>query len=284
MPLHAGFTCPNRDGTIGRGGCHFCHVGAFSEENDSPLADQLLSGGERIQRARLYLAYFQSYTNTYAELDRLRAMYEQALSSRNVVGLCVGTRPDCVPDAVLDLLAGYRQNGAEVWLELGLQSAFDETLRRVNRGHGFSEFADTLRRANARDVPVCAHLIVGLPGETAEQSLVTVERTLATGVRGLKLHPLMIVRGSHLAKAYARNAVALPSFQDYVTVAADIVRLTPAPVVFHRVAASARAPSLVAPEWCHTAQTANNAIAHNLARNGAQGALTDEPFLPLTEN
>jgi len=278
LPLHAGFTCPNRDGTLGRGGCDFCNVRSFSAEDEAPLANQLQSGGAKIQRARLYLAYFQSYTNTYAEVERLRVLYETALAGQGVVGLCVGTRPDCVPDAVLDLLAGYRRRGAEVWLELGLQSAFDETLRRVNRGHGFAEFAKASKRAAERDVPVCAHLIVGLPGERPQDSLETLERTLATGARGLKLHPLMIVRGSRLALAFRRGEVRPPDFDEYVEVAAEMVRRTPASVIFHRVAASARGPSLLAPEWCATAQRANNAIAHNLAAHGAQGALTRDPY------
>lgn len=279
LPLHAGFTCPNRDGMLGRGGCHFCSVNSFSDESEAALDLQLARGREKIDRARRFLAYFQAYTNTYAEVERLRALYDAALESYGVVGLCVGTRPDCVPDAVLDLLAGYRDQGAEVWLELGLQSAFDATLARVNRGHGFAEFAQTMVRARRLQLPVCAHLIVGLPGEVPEMSLISLQRTLDEGVQGLKLHPLMIVKGSRLALAYRRGEVAPPSFADYVATVAEMIRRTPASIIYHRVAASARQATLLAPDWCAGSQVANNAIAQTLARCGGQGSLTSAPYV-----
>ncbi|OQA34544.1 MAG: coproporphyrinogen III oxidase [Betaproteobacteria bacterium ADurb.Bin341] len=278
LPLHAGFTCPNRDGTIGRGGCSFCSVDSFSEERSGSVDGQLAHGRQAIAWVRRYLAYFQAYTNTYAEIEHLRALYDAALASRDVVGLCVGTRPDCVPDAVLDLLAAYQEQGAEIWLELGLQSAFDETLDRIHRGHGFKAYAETVARAQARSIPVCAHLIVGLPGERAEDSLVSLERVLNEGVQGLKLHPLMIVRGSQLAAEHQRGEVALLSLEQYVETAAEMIRRTPAEVIFHRVGASARAPTLIAPDWCTKTLPTNNAIAHHLARLGAQGCRTPRPY------
>jgi len=280
LPLAAGFTCPNRDGTIGTGGCSFCNVASFSKPSTETLESQLEAGRATITRARRYLAYFQAYTNTYAEVERLRRLYETALSGCGVVGLCVGTRPDCVPDAVLDLLAEYRANGAEIWLELGLQSAFDVTLARANRGHGFDAFVTATGRARQRDIPVCAHLIVGLPGETPEMSLISLERVLANDVQGIKLHPLMIVRGSRLAAEYRRGEVSPPSHEDYVAVASEMIRRTPGEVVFHRIAASARAPTLVAPDWCAHSQRSMNAIAHELARHGGQGSRTQQPYLP----
>jgi len=283
LPLTAGFTCPNRDGTIGVGGCSFCNVDSFSRSSDASLSEQLHQGRTKITRARHYLAYFQAYTNTYAEVERLRELYAAALAGCGVVGLCVGTRPDCVPDAVLDLLASYRDRGAEIWLELGLQSAVDATLKRANRGHGFSEYAATVTRARRLGIPVCVHLIVGLPCEAPEESLNSLQRVLATDVQGLKLHPLMIVRGSRLAGEYRRGEVMLPSQEAYVAVAAEMIRQTPAEVVFHRVAARARAPTLIAPEWCGHAMPCTNAIAHELARNGAQGCRTSSPYRPLSE-
>lgn len=280
LPLHASFTCPNRDGTLGRGGCSFCNVRSFNTATPAPLADQLAEGRTKMDRARRYLAYFQAYTNTYAEVETLRSLYEQALVSADVVGLCVGTRPDCVPDAVLDLLAGYRARGYEVWLELGLQSAFDDSLARVNRGHGFAAYADAVARAHARGVPVCTHLIVGLPGERPEQSLVTLDRVLALGVAGLKLHPLMIVRGSRLAAAWRRGEVAPPTLETYVEVATEMIRRTPSAVVYHRVSATANAPTLLAPDWCAGKFDAINPITQRLAVSGAQGSLLDAPYVP----
>ena len=278
LPLHAGFTCPNRDGSIGRGGCSFCSVDSFSEERVGSVDGQLAHGREAIAWVRRYLAYFQAYTNTYAEVAHLRQLYDSALAAHGVIGLCVGTRPDCVPDAVLDLLADYQEQGSEVWLELGLQSAFDATLQRVNRGHGFAEYAETVARAQARRIPVCTHLIVGLPGEKAEQSLESLARVLAEGVQGLKLHPLMIVRGSHMALDYQRGEMLPLSLVDYVEVAAEMIRQTPAEVIYHRVGASARAPTLIAPDWCAKTLPTNNAIAHNLSRLGAQGCRTERPY------
>lgn len=278
LSLDAGLTCPNRDGTIGRGGCSFCNVDSFSVASDAPLSGQLAGGREKLDRARRYLAYFQAYTNTYAEVEKLRSMYDIALAGQGVVGICVGTRPDCVPDAVLDMLAAYRDQGAEVWLELGVQSAFDETLRRINRGHGFAAFVEAAARARQREIPVCAHLIVGLPGEAPKESLVSLDRVLGEGVQGLKLHPLMIVQGSRLAVDYRRGEVAPLPLPVYVETAAEMIRRTPAEIVYHRVAASARAPTLIAPDWCSTTLAAANAIAHNLAAGGAQGSLTARPY------
>lgn len=167
LTLHGSFTCPNRDGTLGKGGCTFCNVASFADEGNQQLSirDQLAARKDEIARARRYLAYFQAYTSTYAEVEYLRKMYEEALQVTDMVGLCVGTRPDCVPDAVLDLLAGYQQQGLEIWLELGLQSAHADTLKRINRGHDYSAYADAVFRAKARNLKICTHLIVGLPGE-----------------------------------------------------------------------------------------------------------------------
>ena len=167
LSIHGAFTCPNRDGTLGRGGCTFCNVSSFADESTQQLSvvQQLLARRDEVTRAKRYLAYFQAYTSTYAEVEYLQRMYEEALSVSDMVGLCVGTRPDCVPDAVLDLLAGYQARGYEVWLELGLQSANDKTLQRINRGHVYAAYEDAVSRAHARGIKVCAHLIVGLPGE-----------------------------------------------------------------------------------------------------------------------
>jgi len=280
LPLHANFTCPNRDGTLGRGGCTFCNVRSFNRDEAAPLAHQLDEGRTKMNRARRYLAYFQAYTSTYAEVATLQRLYEEALAGADIVGLCVGTRPDCVPDAVLDLLAGYRARGYEVWLELGLQSAFDDTLARINRGHGFAAYADAVARAHARGVPVCTHLIVGLPGETPEHSLATLERVLELGVAGLKLHPLMIVKGSRLAAAWRRGEVAPPDAGHYADVATEMIRRTPAPVVYHRVSATANAPTLLAPPWCAGRFEGIHAIARRLAATGGQGSLTTQPLPP----
>lgn len=273
LALHAGFSCPNRDGTLGRGGCSFCSVLSFNGSDASTsIAAQLGARKAELTRADRYVAYFQAYTSTYAEVDVLRRLYAQALDDADVVGLCVGTRPDCVPDAVLALLADVQARGYEVWLELGLQSAHDATLARVNRGHGFAAYADAVARARAHGVPVCTHLILGLPGEDAAACLQSHARVVELGVQGLKLHPLLIVKGSRLALDHRRGDVAPPALPDYVALAGALIRRTPPEVVFHRVTATARPPTLIAPDWCRTRWPAAHALAADLARHGGQGA------------
>ena len=225
LSIHGAFTCPNRDGTLGRGGCTFCNVSSFADESAQQLSvvQQLLARRDEVTRAKRYLAYFQAYTSTYAEVEYLQRMYEEALSVSDMVGLCVGTRPDCVPDAVLDLLAGYQARGYEVWLELGLQSANDKTLQRINRGHGYAAYVDAVTRAHQRGIKVCAHLIVGLPGEVPMDSLDTLHRIVETGVEGIKLHPLHVVEGSTLGKAWQAGRLEVLTLEQYVEAAVAMI-------------------------------------------------------------
>ncbi|RTG02485.1 TIGR01212 family radical SAM protein, partial [Serratia marcescens] len=247
LTLHGGFGCPNRDGTLGRGGCTFCNVASFADEamQRQSIAEQLAQQAARVDRARRYLAYFQAYTSTYAEVERLEAMYRQALAQSAMVGLCVGTRPDCVPAAALDLLTGYREQGYEVWLELGLQTAHDKTLKRINRGHDFRCYQQTARLARQRGLKVCCHLIVGLPGETQRDHLLTLQRVTQTGVDGIKLHPLHVVTGSTLARAWQAGRLPELALEDYAASAGEMIRHTPGDVVYHRLSASARSPTLL---------------------------------------
>ncbi len=282
LSIHGAFTCPNRDGTLGRGGCTFCNVASFADEGAKQLSirEQLASRAVEATRARRYLAYFQAYTSTYAEVEYLRRMYEEALAAADMVGLCVGTRPDCVPDAVLDLLAGYREQGFEIWLELGLQSAHDATLKRINRGHDYAAYVDAVQRAHARGLKICTHLIVGLPGEGPADSLETLQRVVETGTEGIKLHPLHIVQGSILGKAWQAGRLPTLSLEEYVDTAVSMIRHTPPEVVYHRVSASARKPTLLAPEWCENRWTAMVAINRALAEQGGQGSALGRLFQP----
>jgi uncharacterized protein len=283
IALDAGFTCPNRDGAKGIGGCTFCNNASFSpSERNSParntptLDDQLNSGRrgiDRCTRARKYLAYFQAYTNTYADVAQLKALYDKTLAVDGMIGLSVGTRPDCVPPAVLDLLAGYRDQGMEVWLELGLQSAFDHSLERVNRGHGLREYIDTTRAARNLNIPVCTHLIVGLPGEEARHSLESLDIVLDIGTDGLKLHPLHVVKGTQLANEWRRGEYTPLSQAEYVDIAADLIERTPWDVLYHRVTGTSPANLLLAPEWCSHKWPVLNDIASELQRRDSkQGA------------
>lgn len=274
LAINAAFTCPNRDGSKGVGGCTFCNNVSFSPNARRPptIAQQIDAGKAVIRKrtgAKKYLAYFQAYTNTYADVQVLKRSYDAALAQAGVVGICVGTRPDCVPEPVLALLAEYQQQGREVWLELGLQSSYDETLRRVNRGHSFADYVDALRRAKRYGLQVCAHLIVGLPGETAAMSLRSHELVVEMGVDGLKLHPLHVVKGTRLANQWRAGSYAPLSQDAYVDIAADMIRRTPANVVYHRLTGTASEKVLLAPRWCQHKWPVLNAIYNRLQRDNA---------------
>jgi radical SAM protein (TIGR01212 family) len=176
----------------------------------------------------------------------------------------MGTRPDCVAPEVLDLLCGYRDQGREVWLELGLQSAFDATLDRVNRGHGFAEYRDTLLAARQRGLQVCTHLIAGLPGETAWHARESQQRVLDLGTDGLKLHPLHVVKGTALANDWRRGGYQPLSLEQYVGVASDLVEMAPPEVLFHRITGTASSDILLAPDWCAEKWRVLNAITREL--------------------
>ena len=281
LTLHGGFSCPNRDGTIGRGGCTFCNVASFADETQQnyAIAEQLAYQAARVNRARRYLAYFQAYTSTWAEVQVLRAMYRQAVSQASIVGLCVGTRPDCVPEAVLDLLSDYQQQGYEVWLELGQQTAHDKTLHRINRGHDFACYQRTTRLARQRGLKVCSHLIVGLPGEGEAECLATLQRVVETGVDGIKLHPLHIVTGSTMAKAWQAGRLSGIELNTYTRTAGEMIRHTPPEVIYHRISASARRPTLLAPLWCENRWTGMVELDTYLNAHGAQGSALGRPWL-----
>ncbi|MDD5329598.1 MAG: TIGR01212 family radical SAM protein [Sulfuricella sp.] len=285
IALNAGLTCPNRDGSKGIGGCTFCNNDSFNPNGHRPptVQEQMDSGRRAIQRctrANKFIAYFQAYTNTYAKIERLRAMYEEALAAPDVIGLAIGTRPDCVPPEVLDLLAEYQERGYEVVLELGLQSAFDETLKRVNRGHGLAEYIATAAAARQRGIPVCAHLIVGLPGETETHYHASLDAVLEHGVDGLKLHPLHVVKHTLLAQEWRRGEYQPLSQEDYTRIAADLIERTPEDIVFHRVTGTASRDILLAPDWCSKKWAVLNGIEQELrrrdSRQGIYAAATEE--------
>ena len=272
IAIDAGFTCPNRDGSIGRGGCTFCNNVSFSPNGRKPdhIAEQIDSGRRVIRKrtgATKYIAYFQAYTNTYADTRELSRLYDQALKEPDVIGLDVGTRPDCVPDEVLDLLQDYQDQGYEVWLELGLQSAHDMTLSRVNRGHGFAEYAQAVQKARSRGLKVCTHLILGLPGESTTHHIASLNKVLKLGVDGLKLHPLHVVKGTRLANEWRRGEYRPLSMEAYISDVVEIISRTPEEVVFHRVTGTASSDILLAPGWCSKKWQVLNRITTELARH-----------------
>ncbi len=274
LTIDAAFTCPNRDGTLGKGGCTFCNVDSFSSDTKAQSISVQMRNGkiEHGKKAEKYLAYFQAYTSTYREVEYLQQKYEEALTQSNIVGLCVGTRPDCVPDEVLKLLKGYVEQGYEVWLELGLQTANDKTLKRINRGHEFSAYVDAVTRAEKYGIKVCTHLIVGLPGEDKQDYFETLEKVLQYPVDGLKLHPLHIVEGSTMAKAWRAGKISALGMEEYAAIAGEMIRRTPEDIIFHRVSATANKPMLLAPDWCQLRWPSITEVCRDLDKHGRQGS------------
>ena len=224
-------------------------------------------------RARKYAAYFQAYTNTDAPLPRLRELYAEALEMPGVVMLIVGTRPDCLPEPVLELL-GELNEKVEVWLELGLQSAHDRTLKRINRGHDFACFAAAVRQAARRGIKVAAHVIVGLPGEGRREVLGTAERLADLPLGGVKIHSLHVVKGSELAAASVRGQLKLLGRDEYVRWCCDMLERLPAQLVVGRLTGEAPREILVAPKWCLDKAAVIKGIEEELKNRGTkQGAL-----------
>ena len=250
------FTCPNRDGTKGRGGCTYCYDGSKPSmlTPTVPLEIQIKEGIERAKRKYgediLFAIYFQSYTNTYADLNTLKKYYDVALKFDRVVGIDIGTRPDCAQDEVLDLLAEYTDKGLEVWVEFGLQSANFETLKKINRQHGVSDFVDAVLRTKKRNLKVCAHMIIGLPGETREDFIETAKLIASLPVDGIKIHPLHVIKGTVMAKQYEKGEFKTLTLEEYAEYCADVIELLPPHMVVHRITGETDEERLIAPEWC----------------------------------
>jgi len=250
------FTCPNRDGTKGRGGCTYCYDGSKPSmlTPTVPLEVQIREGIERAKKKYgddiYFTVYYQSYTNTYADLETLKKVYDTALKFEGVVGIDVGTRPDCAPEEVLDLLEDYAKKGLEVWVEYGLQSANFETLKRINRQHGVSDFVDAVIRTKKRNLKVCAHMIIGLPGETREDFIETAKLIASLPIEGIKIHPLHVIKRTVIEKQYINGEFRTLTLEEYVEYCADVIELLPPSMVVHRITGETDEDRLIAPEWC----------------------------------
>jgi hypothetical protein len=274
LTVDAGFTCPNRDGTRGRGGCIYCENRSFS-----PAAGSRLSVSQQVEKekrlaagrygASKFIVYFQPFTNTYGPVATLRALYGEALSVPDVVGLSVGTRPDCTPPEVLDYLEELAGR-THLWLEFGLQSAHDRTLEAINRGHTFGEFQDAVRRAQGRGIFICVHLILGLPGETTEMMHQTAERVAELGIDGIKIHHLHVVRDTVLERAYRQGQVRLLSMPEYAGLAADVIERLPPWTVLQRFVGDVQGDTLVAPKWEEGKLRVLESIQAELRRRGSR--------------
>lgn len=254
--IDPGFSCPNRDGTTGTDGCTFCDNASFSFQSlerrgRADLTDQL-ERGIRFYRqrfgARRFLAYLQPFANTYAPVPVLREIYLRALRHPGVVGLSIGTRPDLVPDPVLDMIREVAHEGY-VSLEYGLQTARDHTLERIRRGHTSASFFDAMERTTRRGIPVCVHLILGLPGETIEDMVASVDAVASARVTGVKFHQLQIIRGTRMEEEYRCGGVEPMSFDHYLRALSRCLQSLPPAIFVERLFATAQPDLLVAPVW-----------------------------------
>jgi hypothetical protein len=275
ISLDAGLTCPNRDGRLSTGGCLYCNArgsgtGAWGRGQGIPA--QMEAGMARLSRrygAARFIAYFQSFSNTYAPLTTLRELYDAALAPPQVVGLAVGTRPDCLGDEVLDLLAGYARERL-VWLELGLQSAHDATLARLNRGHDAACFSEAAVRAASRGLAVVVHVILGLPGEGPREMAATAEFLARLPVAGVKIHLLYVVKGSGLARLHKQGEYVCLTEDQYVSSVVDFIERLPPHLVIHRLTGDPHAEELVAPAWCLDKSRVMKCIREEFLRRGSR--------------
>jgi radical SAM protein (TIGR01212 family) len=254
ITIDAGFSCPNRDGTLSYEGCLYCDgtgSGSGAAQKGQSISEQIARGKERLARrykAKKFLAYFQAFTNTYAPPDMLRAKYDEAISDGDVVGLAIGTRPDCIDGQKLDLIQRYTRTHM-VWVEYGLQSMHDRTLKRVNRGHAFRDFVRAVRMTQGRNILICAHVILGLPDESKQDMVATASALADLGIDGIKIHNLYVQNNTPLARLYQSGSVERMEQSAYVDwVVAFLERLPPS-MVIQRLTGDPDPSSVLGPPW-----------------------------------
>lgn len=256
IAIHAGFTCPNRDGTIGFGGCTYCNNQTFNPEyctTDKSVKVQLEEGKHFFARkypTMKYLAYFQAYTNTYGELQVLKQKYEEALQVPDVVGLVIGTRPDCMPDELLDYLEKLNRK-TFLMVEYGVESINNETLQRINRGHTYECAKETILRTFHRGIKVGIHMILGLPGEGHDELMRQAKEVAKLPITTLKLHQLQLIKGTKMAREYADNPAAfhLYTADEYIDLVLDYIQYLPKDLVLERFVSQSPKHLLIAPDW-----------------------------------
>ncbi len=283
ITLDAGFSCPNRDGTISDRGCVFCDTGgSFSQAHSSslPIEEQLQEGIIQLKKrfkAEKFISYFQAYTNTYAPVEKLKDLYDRGVSHPDVVGLSIGTRPDCVDEEKLDLIASYKDDYL-VWVEYGLQSIHNKTLEAINRGHSFEDFIKAVEMTKKRGINICAHVIIGLPGESREDILETAKKLAEIGVDGVKIHLLCVLKNTELENQYNKGLINLLSMKEYLETVCDFLELLPPTVSIHRLTGNGLKRLLVAPKWLDEKFKVLNMIDRELERRDSrQGGFYNSP-------
>ena len=276
--IDGGFTCPNRDGKCGVGGCIYC-----GERGAGEHIDPCLSIREQVERGlcdadddELFVAYFQNFTNTYADVETLRARYDTALFDSRIKVLAIGTRPDCINDEIAELIESYKSK-CDVWVELGLQTANDKTAEAINRGYPRSVFEDAMKILEKHNIPVVVHLIVGLPGETKADVEETVKYLNGFRIWGVKIHSIYVMSNTRLAEMYEKGEFSPPSLTEYVDCAVHILTNIPQNVIVHRITGDCPKGLLVAPAWNANKHVVINSIVSKMQFEGlSQGCLHKE--------
>lgn len=287
LALNPGTGCPNRDGTVGVGGCSFCSAGGsgeFAPEGTLPISTQISQAKELVasKGAKRFLAYFQAFSGTYAPLSYLERIYREALVGDDIVGLSIATRPDCIHAETIALLCRLREEiGKPIWLELGLQTVNDSVAEALNRGYPLSTFEDAVARLHAADLPVIVHMILGLPGETPQDMVDGVAKVCAYPISGIKLHLLHILRGSAMAAQYevAPEHFPLMDRDTYITTLLQAIEHIPGNIVLHRITGDGKKSLLMAPEFTKNKKAVLAAISKEMERTDCrQGRLTHNPY------
>ena len=280
IALDGGFTCPVRDGTLDDRGCIFCSAGGsgeFAESRALSITEQIEAGKKRVEkkiRDGKYIAYFQAYTGTYAPPERLHRLFEEAIAHPDIVALSVATRPDCLPEPVLDLLAELNRK-KPVWVELGLQSIHEETARYIRRGYPLSVYDAAVKELKKRQLEVITHLILGLPGETAEDMCESVRYVCAGGIDGIKLQLLHILEGTDLAREYRAGRVSVLTEDEYIAILKQCVSQIPDTVVVHRLTGDGDKKLLIAPLWSANKKHVLNRIRREVTEQEGFHGKTD---------
>lgn len=253
--INAGFTCPNRDGKVGTGGCSFCRTDSFSPSYCVGSIKDQITAGKKFFAGKYpemkYLAYFQSYTNTYGEESETFQKYQEALACDDVIGIVVGTRPDCLSATIIEHFKALKAQGYIVQIEIGVESFYDRTLKRVNRGHTVADSVDAIKRCAAAGLEVCIHIIFGLPGETRQDILGYADFINALPVTSVKIHQLQILRGTKMAEEWTNNPEDFlnPTVDEYVSLVVSFIRLLHNNIKIERFASSAPKELLLSPSW-----------------------------------
>ncbi|MGA9111081.1 MAG: TIGR01212 family radical SAM protein [Smithella sp.] len=269
LAIDAGFTCPNRDGFVATGGCIYCdgRGSKLRQKGELPSVTEQIASGKKYYKphASKYIAYFQTFTNTYAPVEKLRAIYDEALAQEDVIGLSIGTRPDCLGSDVIGLLSGYAKKN-HIWVEIGLQSSNDKTLQFINRGHNFQQFSDVVNSLTGSSLNICVHFIIGLPEENDEDVLTSARTIAAMPVNGIKIHSLLALEGTALGEMYKKGTIRMITKEKYVSLVADFLEILPPEMVIQRLTADGYRDIFLAPDWAMNKLDVLNSIDKELER------------------